>query len=423
MTATLRKAGSNWVDGERFFDRAVELESLMERIQDGNHTLLTAQRRMGKTSLVRELLRRLDEEGEYETIFVDLEAAADAGDAIAEIAFQAKSIQGVWPDIVSQFSNFVQRMGNRVEAVSLSAASLADLKVQIRGGVTSGNWRETGDRIFASLAESEKPVVLAIDELPILVNRLLKGQDYTMTPERREVADQFLSWLRRNGQNHRGRVVLIVSGSVGLEPILRQAGLSAQANILAAFELRAWAQETAMECLEALAGGYGLSLPEDVRTDMCRRLRSCVPHHVQQFFDHLHLHLRTAGRHDATLDDVKLVYERDLLGVRGQIDLEHYESRLRMVLGSRAYTAALDILTEAAVNGGVLTATAIARYIGLLLDQSDEEAVSIDYVLYSLEHDGYLERHPDGYRYVSGLLEDWWRARHGEYFIRIEDRN
>ena len=199
MTARLRKAGSNWVEGERFFDREVELEALRERIHDGTHTLLTAQRRMGKTSLVRELLRRLREEGEYETIFVDLEAAANAGDAIAEVAFEARAIQGVWPNVLSHFSNFLQGIGNQVEAVSLSAASLADLKVQMRGGVASGSWNESGDRIFASLAESDKPVVLAIDELPILVNRMLKGQDYTMTPERRETADQFLSWLRRNG--------------------------------------------------------------------------------------------------------------------------------------------------------------------------------------------------------------------------------
>lgn len=106
--------------GREILDREVEIESLMERILDGNHALLTAQRRMGKTSVVRELLCRLDEEGEYETIFVDLEAAEDGGDAITEIAFQAKSIQGVWPGILSHFSNFVQGIGNRVEAVSLS---------------------------------------------------------------------------------------------------------------------------------------------------------------------------------------------------------------------------------------------------------------------------------------------------------------
>ena len=91
MKTQLRKAGANWVDGDRFFDREAELEALMERVHDGTHTLLTAQRRMGKTSLVRELLRRLDAEGDYATLFVDLEAANDAPDAIAEIATQAQT--------------------------------------------------------------------------------------------------------------------------------------------------------------------------------------------------------------------------------------------------------------------------------------------------------------------------------------------
>ena len=64
----LRKAGANWVDGDRFFDREPELQALTERVHDGVHTLLTAQRRMGKTSLTRELLRRLSGTGEFETL-------------------------------------------------------------------------------------------------------------------------------------------------------------------------------------------------------------------------------------------------------------------------------------------------------------------------------------------------------------------
>jgi len=67
----LKKGGSNWVEGEKFFDREIELETLEERVRDGTHTLLTAQRRMGKTSLVRELLRRLGETGDFESVFVD----------------------------------------------------------------------------------------------------------------------------------------------------------------------------------------------------------------------------------------------------------------------------------------------------------------------------------------------------------------
>ena len=31
---------SNWVDGDRFFDREVELQLLRERVKNGTHTLL-----------------------------------------------------------------------------------------------------------------------------------------------------------------------------------------------------------------------------------------------------------------------------------------------------------------------------------------------------------------------------------------------
>ena len=71
------------------------------------------------------------------------------------------------------------------------------------------------------MAESDRQVVLAIDELPILVDRLLKGGGERAVPEGKRAADAFLSWLRKNGQAHRGRVVMILSGSIGLEPILR----------------------------------------------------------------------------------------------------------------------------------------------------------------------------------------------------------
>ena len=416
MTTQLRKAGANWVDGDRFFDREVELEELKERVRNGTHTLLTAQRRMGKTSLVRELLRQLAEEGDVTTVFVDLEAANHPADAVAEIAIQAQGVQRAWNRIRAAFANQFRDVSDRIEEVGVS-----ELKVKLRAGINAGTWPRQGDGVFAALASSEKPVVLAIDELPILVNRLLKAQDFRITPDRRAATDEFLAWLRKNGQAHRDRVVLIISGSVSLEPVLRQAGLSAHANICSSLELHPWSHDTSSRCLAALARTYHLDLPEDVRAALSRRLRCCVPHHVQQFFDYLHQHLRRNGRSVATVDDVEQVYERELLSVRGQINLEHYEVRLRMVLGDEAYATALELLTEAAVNRGRLSDRAIRLYREAL--ESSDGAVAIEDVLYSLEHDGYLQSQADGYQFVSRLLEDWWRARHGRYFTPIEDRS
>ena len=434
--AGLKKAGANWVDGERFFDRKAELDVLRERVRNGTHTLLTAQRRMGKTSLVRELLRRLKTDGECETVFVDLEAANSAADAVAEIASQSRQVQGAWHRIKSGFSNVLGEALDRVDTLDIH-----EVRVKLRAGVDAGDWRQKGDEVCAALAKAGRPVVLAIDELPILVNRMLKDADYHITADGRDDVDAFLSWLRRTGQEHRGRLCLIVSGSVGLEPILRQAGLSAHANIFSPLQLRPWTKQTALDCLAALAENCGLELPLAVRQDMCRRLRCLVPHHVQRFFDSLDEDLRLAGRRHATTEDVERVYTNEMLGVRGQADLDHYENRLKLVLGPGGYRDALDLLTEAAVHDGVLRAEAIARYAdffraraaadSVLTGDGHRErrnregaaaAVPIDDVLRVLEHDGYIEPHGEGYRFGSALLEDWWRARHGRHFLPIERR-
>ena len=117
---TLKKAGANWVEGDRFYDRKSELEALTERVHDGTHTLLTAQRRMGKTSLVRELLRRLKHEGQFETIFVDLEAADTPADAIAEIGARSMSAQGAWRRIQSGFANALREVIDRVDTLTVT---------------------------------------------------------------------------------------------------------------------------------------------------------------------------------------------------------------------------------------------------------------------------------------------------------------
>lgn len=408
----LRKAGGNWVEGDRFFDREVEIEALMERVEDGIHTLVTAQRRMGKTSLVRELLRRLRDQGDFTTVFVDLEDAATAADAVVEIAAAARGVRSTWDRMRDWIGQSSSAAVNRIEELGMS-----ELRVKLRAGVDAGNWRTRGDAVFASLAESRRPVVLAIDELPILVNRLLQGHDYEMTPERRRDADEFLSWLRKNGQAHGRRIPLIVSGSVGLEPILKRAELSAHANIFSPFDLKPWDEETAIGCLSELAASYNVRFPEDVCREMCLRLRCCVPHHVQQFFDKFHEYLRRAGRPEATLADVSRVYSEEMLAVRGQIHLEHYESRLRMVLGDQDYSVAIDLLTETAARDGVLRERSLAQCRTYLSSLPDRTPTRVADVLHVLEHDGYLARHEDGYRFVSGLVEDWWRARHSHGFV------
>ena len=406
-------AGASWVEGERFFGRQVDLELLTERIGRGSHTLLTAARRMGKTSLVRELLRQLRETGHFETFYVDLEAAEDHRHAVAEIGSCCASTEGVGARISKILGGALERVDE---------LSVFDLSVKLRARIDDGNWQHQADEIFDGIASCGRPAVLAIDELPILVNRLLKGSDYSMTPERRARTDQFLSWLRKNAQTHRGKVSLVLTGSVGIEPILRQANLSALANAYEPYLLKPWTVAEASDCLKALARQYGLTLDESIRQSICDRLRCCIPHHVQQFFSHLHHHLRLERRTEATAGDVDLVYSQRMLSIEGQVHLEHYEGRLRTVLGTERYELALEILTEAACGGRPLTGDALEFFRNHAERSLGLPRSSVSNVLSVLEHDGYLLVRDGEYGFVSGLLEDWWRMRHCTHYRSLADR-
>ena len=61
----------------------------------------------------------------------------------------------------------------------------------------------------------------------------------------------------------------------------------------------------------------------------------------------------------------------------------------------------------------------VSRHYFALDAEEGAGVPSVEDVLHVLQHDGYLERQDGGYRFVSGLLEDWWRSRYGENFVPV----
>ena len=133
----MRSATGRWVCGEDFFDRERELEVLKTRVREWNHVLLTGQRRMGKTSILRELGSRLESEG-WIFLFADVEGANCSEDAIAEIARAAHPVGS----IASRFA----RTMTRVLKDNVEEISAPDFSVKIRAGLDAGSWRRHGEQ-------------------------------------------------------------------------------------------------------------------------------------------------------------------------------------------------------------------------------------------------------------------------------------
>ena len=406
----MKRANGNWVSGDRFWNRTEELKLLKLKVKEGAHQLVTAQRRMGKTSLLRELAERLKDH--YICLFVDLQKAPGPEDAVVALSVATHPYQSLWKKTSGIFSNVL----GLIEGVNYG-----EIGITLRAGLTAANWREKGDSLFQVLSDAEKPVVLMMDEVPILVNRILKGDDFTITPERRREADVFMSWLRENSQRHQGKVTMLISGSIGLEPVLNQAGLSATLNTFSPFVLKPWDAATAKGCLDELAADYGLTFRDSAAEAVVRRLGYCIPHHVQMFFSNIYDRCMRKGAMEFSADEVEEVYQSDMLGIHGHVELNHYEERLKLVLPLESYALALEMLTETAVAGR-LDREALAAFASHHHFSQAPLAGIQKEILQVLQHDGYLELGSNGYVFVSPLLRDWWEKRHGFFHTPVLER-
>ena len=259
-----------WITGERFFDRETDLKILKQHIQDGNHVLLTGQRRKGKTSIVQELGRQLQGDG-WIFLFCDVEGADSPEDVITEIAYSAHEAK-------SLFRRFIDRMGRRIGS-SIEEVELYKFRFKIRAEIDAGNWKRHGKNLLRACAKHRKRTLFVMDELPIFLKRML---DHDGNARR---VDEFLSCLRGEFQQlGQDGPVLIVSGSIGLEPLVRRLGIPDRINYLCPYRLGPWDQDTCIRCFEHLANSSEISIQGGVAEAVYEALGIGIPHHIQSFF-------------------------------------------------------------------------------------------------------------------------------------------
>jgi len=407
-----------WVSGEDFWNREAELESLIRFLDDDHDVLLIAPRRVGKTSLVRQTLLKLEERGRDYCVFVDLEDDASPEEAIVALSLATRPLQPLWKKVTSVFASRLKGVAARIEEIGID-----ELTLRLRQAV-AGDWRASGDRLLEGLARADRPLIICFDELPVMLNRVLRERGPRITPEGRRTADLFLSWLRQAMQANQGRIRFIVCGSIGLEPIVRMAGLSHTIAHLRPFRLDAWPRDVADSFLARLAEGYQVPLSADLRGRMLDLIGWCVPHHVQMFFGYVETSCRRLGARSLDVAKIEGVYRTEMLGPCGHAELADYEERLLRVLGEESRPLALVLLTEAAVVGE-LTFEA-----GRILARACQPATAnhendLRVVLDVLLHDGYLREKTEQvgvFCFVSDLIRDWWRKRHGDGHVPAVER-
>lgn len=383
------------VSGGNFFGRTEVAERAWTRLET-DHLLLSAPRRVGKTSLMHHLEANARARGWLGGIYVTAQSVR------SEEAFVAKLMAAVARAPECMPVADALRRGTYQEVFrKVSSVTAGPLEVALRDA-GAPDWTELGAELAEALRALPpgRKLLILVDELPVFLLKLL-AQD-------RQRASDFLDWFRdlRQGPSTRSDDVRwLLAGSIGLGPLARRERWSATINDLLPIDLGAFPEEVAADFLDKLGRRYGLRFTDAGRTAVLAEIGWHIP---------FYLHLFVSGLRElppAELGEAEVVRVRELL--LGPSSSKHFApwwERLEDELGPLEAAAARAVLARCAADpGGAPTETLAAALSGFHAEVERDERRR--WLLEVLEGDGYLAFDHGRWRFRSPLLRRVWAAR------------
>ena len=344
--------------------------------------LITAERRSGKTQLLRLLAARLP--ADTHTTYLDLEGTRTRGgfaDAVLE------SLGPIIPD---------RRLGHR------ALGALRRVRHKSVPTIDSARWSNSLERTFESLIR-ERPAwrfVLLWDEIPLLLHQISREEGPA-------AACEVLDRLRaiRHDDRFRDQIRMVFTGSVGMHIIideLRAAGYrNDPLNDLADLDLPPLSADDATDLAQRLLAGSGLTSLSPHLPGAIAALSDGVPHYVHGLVREIEREVapRDVNQLEPWLDDW-------LASAPNPWKLAYFEDRIHTYYPDPTRALAFEILDLIAVEPAQPT-TELNRGVRHKVDADHEQ---VRKVLRSLVLDHYISGDPtNGYRFRRSLLRRYWR--------------
>ncbi len=384
------------VSGDNLFGRDAEIASLWQRLENNEHILMLAPRRVGKTSIMHEI-RRAPRSG-WVVFYSDLEWGTCADDCIADMLARMASnkitqtrLEGA-PGVIP-FKNAVRNLLRKTNVVMIES-----LRFELKGAM-SGDWLIAAQQLQTRLAAlpADARVLFILDEFPILIFTLIQQENG------RAQVEQLLGWLRslRQDPNLIGKVSFLIGGSISLHNVLRRYDISSLINDLTLFPVEPWSFETARAFLQELGETNGFPVNDEAIDQMLLLLGEAVPYHVQLLFQEVSI---LCGNDVSLLENkvIERAFTQRLASPSGSPHLDHYAERLERVLTPEDVLIARDILDQACRSEQGVERAAISSAV------SGYDTVAPK-IIQLLEDDGYLIADAETLRFRSNLVREYWK--------------
>ncbi len=376
-----------------------------------SHSLrFTAERRIGKTTVMRKMLA--EHPAGTALIFIDLERV-DSPERFTEVLLtEMKVWLSAMQNVLGGFQTFMDKIGG------VEIGGVIKIPRQDRIG-----WKPILEKTLDQVC-SQHPdllIVLLLDELPYMLQKITTREKDTGTPN--HAALDILDTLRAMRQQH-ANLRMIFAGSIGLHHVLSDLkgdGFASQPlNDMPLVPIEALALSDAVILAERLLKTEEVQVVEGDREllpDELARLTDRVPFYLERVVGQL-------AELDApvSIEDARQVVRQHLTDDNDAWEMEHFRSRLKTYYpGSSAdvngkpiprATLARTILDTLALAPRPQTIDEVwtAMKARLALDNRDQ----IIQLLKLLAQDHYLTRDLDKrYAFRFPLIRKWWLSAQG----------
>lgn len=374
------------VEGKDFYGREKELEIANRLLDSGHSLLLSAPRRIGKSSFAKRLIEDKKAQG-WKCVYIDLEQTTTE-DGFLYLIIEYFERNHVWRQKTDGMLQGAKAILDRINKISIGPVGF---------DLSSPERKEDLYKSLKELIRHDEETFIVVDELTLFLGVLLKSDGGE------EKVSFILNWLRSLRQVAGTKVRWLFCGSVGLKNFTASLNLSYAINDLTDFSLDELTPEEARGLMEGLCQGEGMNMDEESIIYALEKLHWNIPYFIQILFSKVRDNYTGA----VSKEDIDTAYRQ----LCSESYLNTWSERL-------AEYREMERPARLILNGLSARRSGLRRetLLGILMTGQDpsnagETDLLLSKVLEMLENDGYLLRKGPVRSFRSPLLRDYWYGK------------
>ena len=217
-----------------------------------------------------------------------------------------------------------------------------------------------------------------------------------------------LRTLRAIRQNENfSRFILVLAGSIGLEQVVETLDRPKLINELHRIRISPLSKNEAIQLIKQLTDDASMQIGKEQTNYILKKIDILIPYFIQLIIEESDTILHKQNRTEVQKEDIDRAFDNI---VKHDENLQDWESRLKPpYLNKNAYGFCKEVLTICAFENKI----SLQQIYNLAKKWKQTD----DYMnlLRMLERDGYLIEENQVYRFVSPILQEWWKRQHPEF--------